>query len=866
MKINDRWIVLKFGGTSVSSKKRWDNIAEIVSERLAEGFKPVVVCSALSGISNEIEKMLVKIPDHSYKENLERFEKRHLSLAKKMGLDAEAWLKEYFTQVAQLTRGAALVGEVTPRLHARVMAYGELLAPALGAAYLNKLGITARWQDVREVLLVKEEENFVASQSYLSANCYYEPDDKVREILNGNMSEVVLTQGFIARNQKGETVLLGRGGSDTSAAYLSAMLRAERCEIWTDVPGIYSANPRLVPKARLIKRLNYEEAQEISAMGAKVLHPDCIEPLWDKGIPLHIRCTKRPKMAGTIISEDISRGLAQVKAIVSKEKMTLISLNSQAMWKQSGFLAKVFGCFAKHGISIDLVSTSETNISVTLDNLEGPFHDQSIESLMTELGPFGHVRKKDSCASISLVGSSIRKILHKLGDTFSVFEEAGMHMVTQAANDLNMSFVVNEDQVGRLVGQLHQMLFEHHRNDAVLGKTWSEVFDKNLSAGFSNDVIWWRERQEELLALAAGRTPLYVYNEETLLESVEELLKLGSVERIFYSMKANPYPGILRLFEKAGLGFECVSPGEIDHLLKTIPGLDPKRIIFTPNFAPRSEYEYGFERGVRITLDNLFPLEKWPDVFRGRKIMVRIDPGKGRGHHDFVKTAGSHSKFGVAYHQYERLKTLAKENDVHIIGLHAHSGSGILTPDNWRDVASFLASLAEDLPEVKTLNLGGGLGVVEKPGQIALDMEKVDQNLQGVRDAFPHLKLWLEPGRFLVAQAGVLLASVTQLKQKQNYSYVGVDTGMNSLIRPALYGSYHHIINLSATEGRKKLRVNVVGPICESGDVLGHDRRIASPETGDVLLIATVGAYGHAMSSNYNMRPPAQEILLPARK
>ncbi len=860
-----RWIVLKFGGTSVSSKKRWDNIAGVVSERLAEGYKPVVVCSALSGITNELEAMLAKLPDPSYKEHLKNFEDRHLALASELDVDLADHLKKSFNELAQLARGAALVDEVSPRLHAKVAAFGELLSPALGAAYLKKLGIQARWQDVREALVARVEENTLESQNYLSANCDYEPDENVRKIFDGNPNEVVLTQGFIARNRAGETVLLGRGGSDTSAAYIAAILNAERCEIWTDVPGIYSANPRAVPNARLLKRLNYEEAQEISAMGAKVLHPRCIEPLMDNNIPLHIRCTQRPKMIGTIIGEEQTRALSQVKAIVSKEKITVISLESRAMWKESGFLAKVFASFAKHGVSVDLVSTSETNVSVTLDDLDGAFHDQVIENLVNDLSRFGKVRKKNSCASISLVGSSIRKVLHELGDILGVFEEAGMQMVTYAANDLNMSFVVNESQVARLVDHLHQLLFEHHRSDAVLGRTWSEVFDKNSAVGYTEDIVWWKERREDLLALAADKTPLYVYNEETLEEAVQELKKIKSVDRIFYSMKANSYPGILRLFEQAGLGFECVSPGEVAHLFETLPGLDPKRVIFTPNFAPASEYEYGFEKGVRTTLDNVFPLEAWPEIFRGREIMVRIDPGKGRGHHDFVKTAGSHSKFGVTYDQYDRLKKLAKKYDVHIVGLHAHSGSGILTPDNWRDVAKVLAALADDLPEVQVLDLGGGLGVVEKPGQIALDLKKVDKNLREVRDAYPRLNLWLEPGRFLVAQAGVLLAKVTQLKQKENYTYVGVDTGMNSLIRPALYGAYHDIINLTGYQTRKKVPVNVVGPICESGDVLGHDRRIAAPKTGDVLLIATVGAYGRAMSSHYNMRPPAEEAILPKR-
>ena len=377
---------------------------------------------------------------------------------------------------------------------------------------------------------------------------------------------------------------------------------------------------------------------------------------------------------------------------------------------------------------------------------------------------------------------------------------------------------------------------------------------------------WWQERRAELLALADQETPLYVYDEETLGEAAGELLKLKSVSRIFYSVKANSFPKILELFHAAGLGFECVSPGEVKHVLSLFPDIDRRRVLFTPNFAPKTEYVFGFGQGVIVTLDNLYPLERWPEVFKGREIFVRIDPGLGRGHHKFVKTAGNQSKFGIAVNEVEKLQKLAKKNGTRIIGLHAHTGSGILTPENWKETAAFLGSLAEKMPDVAVLDVGGGLGVVEKPGQIALDLIKVDEGLAQVRSAYPNIELWIEPGRFLVAHSGVLLAQVTQIKQKNGNRFVGVNAGMNTLIRPALYGAYHEIVNLTGLDSPDRIEANVVGPICESGDVLGHDRSIAPAKDGDVLLIAVVGAYGHSMSSDYNMRPPAAERFLEARK
>jgi len=863
---HSKWIVIKFGGTSVSSKQRWDNIHYVLTRRLEEGFHPVVVCSALSGVTDSLVKLLAAIPDPSYRDHLARVEDKYRALAAELNVDADALLGHFFAELDQLTRGATMIGEVSPRLRAKVTAFGELMSTTLGWAYLRTKGLNAHWKDVREVLRATDESLAHFSQHYLNAQCGYMPNEKAREFFAGEENSVFITQGFIARDDAGDTVLLGRGGSDTSASYLAAILSAERCEIWTDVLGIYSANPRLIPEARLLNYVTYEEAQEITSLGAEVLHPRCLQPVAENKIPLHIRCTFRPRLKGTVIAENIPHSGDQVKAIVSKDDITLISIESPAMWHKVGFLADIFQSFKHHGMSINLVSTSETNVTISLDKIEGGFHNEAINLLIGDLKRYGQVRKIESCSSVSLVGRNIRNILHKLGDVFEVFEDALVYQFTQAANDLNLSFVVDEEQAPRLLVQLHRLLFEHHRHDALLGKTWSEVFEENGKHEPAKGDVWWHERRDDLLALAdAQPTPLYVYNEDSLHEAADELLKMKSVDRIFYSIKANPNPQIIRLFAAKGLGFECVSPGEVEHILTLLPELDRRRILFTPNFAARAEYEKAFAWGVIVTLDNLYPLERWPDAFREREIFVRIDPGRGRGHHDFVRTAGSHSKFGVSPEQIGRLKKLAKDLRVRIVGLHAHTGSGILTPGNWKTVASFLATLIAELPTVRVLDLGGGLGVVEKPGQLALDLAQVEKSLLEVRQAYPQLELWLEPGRFLVAQAGVLLAKVTQLKRKKDYTFVGVDVGMNTLLRPALYGSYHEIVNLSAAKGARKIKANIVGPICETGDVLGHDRLIAEPTDGHVFLVATVGAYGRAMSSHYNLRPPAAEHVLPKR-
>ncbi|MCH8963292.1 MAG: diaminopimelate decarboxylase, partial [Bacteroidetes bacterium] len=437
--------------------------------------------------------------------------------------------------------------------------------------------------------------------------------------------------------------------------------------------------------------------------------------------------------------------------------------------------------------------------------------------------------------------------------------------LTQAASDLNLTFVVEEKHAERLVRKLHAQLFNRIGTDGLFGPTWRELFEDEALAQ-TGAAAWWRTRRTDLLALADDASPLFVYDEHTLREAVERLQSIGAVDRIYYAMKANSHPDILRLFYAAGLGFECVSPGELEHVRTLFPDLDPERLLFTPNFAPRAEYAFGFDTAAYVTLDNLHPLEAWPDLFPDRSLIVRVDPGRGHGHHKHVRTAGAQSKFGVTPSEVGRLGELAEAAGARIIGFHAHVGSGILTPETWSETAFFLASLAEDFPDVRLLNIGGGLGVPERPGALPLDEAAVANSLALFKKAHPRLALWMEPGRYLVAEAGVLLARVTQVKRKGGLHYVGVETGMNSLIRPALYGSYHEIVNLTRLDAPTTLTADVVGPICETGDVLGHSRRLPDTREGDVLLIATTGAYGRAMSSRYNLREPAAETMLRAAR
>jgi len=854
--------VLKFGGTSVSTAANWHNIAGVLRARSAAGLRPVVVHSALSGITDRLESLLAAAAAGGHTAALERIEALHRELAQALQIAPGERFEQFLAELKALAAQLAASRVIDDRLRARVMAMGELMATALGAAFLNAQGITTTWVDARRVLRAEHRHGTNLKASLLSATCDFAPDAPLQQEWRA-LGGIIITQGFIAANDLGETVLLGRGGSDTSGAYFAAKLAAERLEIWTDVPGMFSANPRAIPTARLLRALHYDEAQEIASNGAKVLHPRCVLPVRQYKIPLHVYATQAPGLEGTVVSANVADSAAQVKAIAIKKGITLVSMDSPGMWHQVGFLADAFGVFKEQGLSVDLISTSETNVTVSLDPTANTLDPAALERLSSALGELCRVEILGPCASLSLLGHNIRGILHELGSAFELFQDHKVYLVSQAANDLNFTFVIDEAQGDRLAQQLHERLIQSIGSDKVLGPTWLQLFSPKQD-GPSAAANWWEqpERRRRLIEIARRESAAFVYDLPSVDAAIRALQALRSVSRWAYSMKANWNAAVLRHVYAAGLMIECVSQGEIEHAFASLSGLVPEHLLFTPNFAPRSEYEHAFRRGVRVTLDNLYPLERWPEVFRGREIFVRIDPGFGRGHHHHVRTAGVHSKFGVLAAEVGALAALAREHAVKIVGLHAHTGSGVLDVANWTETGAQLAELAAHFPDVAVIDLGGGIGVPEQAGQSGIDLAALDAGVAHLKRRFPRIEFWMEPGRFIVARAGVLVALVTQRKSKGDARYIGIATGMNSLIRPALYGAHHDIRNLSRLEEPATDKVTVVGPICESADQLGSDRWLPPTAEGDVLLIANCGAYGYVMGSHYNRRPPAVETVI----
>lgn len=849
-------IVTKFGGTSVSTRHTWQNIAAITQQHIDAGVQPIIVCSALTQISNKLEKTIEAALLDEHHSIYADIEQSHRQLAQALEVDIKL-IADELHQLKQWLTGIALLKQVTPKTHAQILSLGELMMTRLGHSFLLQQGIKSQWYDARDCLKstpVPGGDNV----NYLSARCTSDYDPKLVEEFLGSGAQAIITQGFFAANTQGETVLLGRGGSDTSAALIAGKLQAARCEIWTDVPGIYTANPHQLPHARLLKQLNYDEAQEIASMGAKVLHPNCVPPVRRANIPMVVKFTQMPEHSGTLITKDIDESAPLIKSIQVKHSILLISIDTLNMWQQVGFLADVFSTFKQHEFSVDLLSSSEFNVTISLDTTE-KLHDRpAINALLADLQQFGKARLIEPCSAVSLVGHHIRTVLPHLGPALEVFEAKQVYLMSLASNDLNLTFVVDESQADKLCQKLHHLLIENNPQVYYYSKSWHEEFGKP----HIRPTPWWEIERDKLLTLGTLHSPCYVYHNSTQATRAQQLLSLNAVDALFYAIKANPHPSVLKTLEQEHIGFECVSVQELQLVLDLFPNIARDRIVFTPNFAPKAEYEYALTTGCYITIDSIYPLAHWPELFTNKDVIIRFDPGTGAGHHKHVSTGGNESKFGINQNDIHQVLTLTQEHHINVIGLHAHSGSGILTYELWQQTALMLAGLTAQFPKVRFINLGGGLGVVEKPGQTPLDFNTLDAALIAVKNQYPQLQIWLEPGRFFVSESGVILAKVTQCKEKGKVQFIGIETGMNSLIRPSLYGAYHEIVNLSRLHEEKAGFAHIVGPICESGDTLGYDRQLPETKEGDILLIANAGAYGHCMSSHYNLRPPAQEIAL----
>ncbi|MFZ2906893.1 MAG: diaminopimelate decarboxylase [Cyclobacteriaceae bacterium] len=361
-------------------------------------------------------------------------------------------------------------------------------------------------------------------------------------------------------------------------------------------------------------------------------------------------------------------------------------------------------------------------------------------------------------------------------------------------------------------------------------------------------------------------TPVYVYDEAVIVRQIESLRKgFSSVNlRIKYAAKALTNVSILRLMKKQGVGVDVVSIEEAR--LAIHAGYTPEEISFTPNGVVFDEIIEAIDLGVAINIDNLPTLQKFGDRFGNKKTCsLRINPGIMAGGNYKISTGHVQSKFGISIQHLPQILDCVKKHDIQVSGLHVHTGSEIGDLEVFFKVADVLFSAARNFPSLKFLDFGGGFKVAYKPGDSVTDIEALGAKLgkafnQFCREYGQSLELWIEPGKFLVSEAGTLLVKTNLVKETPTLTFVHVNSGLNHLLRPMMYDAHHEIVNVSNPQGSQK-KYTVVGYICET-DTLGADRLLNEVREGDILAIKNAGAYGFTMASNYNSRLRPAEILV----
>jgi diaminopimelate decarboxylase len=374
-------------------------------------------------------------------------------------------------------------------------------------------------------------------------------------------------------------------------------------------------------------------------------------------------------------------------------------------------------------------------------------------------------------------------------------------------------------------------------------------------------------------------TPLYVISESRIRENYkrlhEALTRNYEKIRIYYAAKANSNLSVLKILETEGAHLDAVSPGEVFMALTS--GFPPERILFTGTSVRNDELKFLADSNVTVNVDSLSQLDRLLKMKVTNILSVRINPEIGAGHHDHCITAGKHSKFGLWEDDALKAYAKAKKAGATLFGIHMHVGSGVLDVEPFVLALEKLLSIAKKVHDklgisFEFVDMGGGLGVPYKPEDKELDLtlfsEKVLSLFKGRIEEYKLGKPFfcVEPGRYLVCDASVLLTTVNTVKVTPFKKFVGVDAGFNTLVRPTMYGSYHHVLVANKLDAPEKETYDVVGPICESGDVLAKDRRLPKIQEGDLLAVLNAGAYGFAMSSQYNARPRAAEVLVKNRK
>jgi len=851
-------IVCKFGGTSVADAAALERLAGIVAGRLGEA--PLVVVSALSGVSDGLIRILAAAESgegDASRLALAALAERHRGLLDETVGASErprAWgaIDETLATLEALRRGVALVGESTPWVRARFVGAGELLSSRIVAACLASRGLSADWVDARDVVRTAGDDP--ERDAPLPGAIAGLAGERIAPLLASG--RVPVTQGFIGGALVGggsRPTVLGRGGSDYSASLLGAALGAGRIEIWTDVDGVLTANPRVVAGARRVRVLSFDEASELAYFGAKVLHPSTLLPAVDAGIPVRVLNARRSEGEGTTIlarPESGEGGRFAVRAIAEKRGITAIQVVSTRMLMAHGFLARIFAVFDAHRTPVDLVATSEVSVSLTIDD------DRRLPEIVEALSAFARVEVEQGMAVVCLVGEGMRGNARVAEEVFRALRGVRLRMITQGSSAINLGLVLAGDEVDGAVRALHETFFRGPLPASLFGGTAREPVRREPPIP-----------RATLLDLAGRHgTPLYVYDLEAIDARVARLREHLPLDpgRLLYACKANAHPSILRRLAASGVGVEAASPGEAERAIAC--GHPAERVLVSATNAKTDELAALVERGCALALGSISDAERLGRATRRARVLLRMNPGVGEGHHRHVVTGGAQSKFGIPLEDLLPALEACRAHGVTVVGLHAHMGSGILEPAPLLAAADALLAAAARVAGLEAIDFGGGFGIPYREEERELDLaaygEALDARLRrfaGESGGRP--SAWFEPGRFIAGPAGCLLARVTCRKTSGGHVFVGVDTGMNHLLRPALYGAYHAIVNVSAPEAPVEW-VEVVGNICESTDVFASGRALPRAEEGDLLAFLDAGAYGFSMASAYNLWPLPEEIVL----
>jgi diaminopimelate decarboxylase len=367
-------------------------------------------------------------------------------------------------------------------------------------------------------------------------------------------------------------------------------------------------------------------------------------------------------------------------------------------------------------------------------------------------------------------------------------------------------------------------------------------------------------------------SPLYVYNESILRQRCREMAGLVSYPnyKSNYSIKANSNLELLKIVREEGLHADAMSPGEIHFLLAA--GFRPDEILFVANNVSAEEMQYAIDKGVLVSCDSLSQLRQYGRLDPGGRVAVRFNPGVGAGHHAKVITGGKETKFGINPELMDEVKAILKEYRLRLAGINQHIGSLFMDPSSYLQAARELLNIAADFEDIEFIDLGGGFGIPyrKQEGQQRLDLVEAGRGLSQLMEDWSanhgnRIRLKIEPGRYIVAECGVLLGTVHAVKQNDSRTFIGTDIGLNVLIRPAMYDSHHDIEfyrNDAILKTDKVRTATVVGNICESGDILAKGRELPEAVEGDIIGVMDAGAYGYSMSSNYNNRLRPAEVLI----